>query len=127
MVSVLKDRGTVIEDGDGAVGLAAGIMLVGEPGARAHLEVALLPAQPPYDRTGLAVDLIHGGGAAGRDKQVIVVVHIYGIDVEVVDARQGTLRRLGEALLKADVVEAVPLKEHLSTLDVNLLDDTLPR
>src|SRR5919107_4184450 len=36
--------GAVIEDGDGTVSLASGVVLEGAPGARTHLEAAPLPA-----------------------------------------------------------------------------------
>jgi hypothetical protein len=46
---------------------------------------------------------------------VILVIHVYGVDVEVVVG-------LEIRLLEADVLQAVPLEEHLSGLDVDLLD-----
>src|SRR3712207_6291830 len=52
--------GAIIENGDGAIGLAPSVVVPGGPGARAHPEVALLPAQPPYDLTALAVYLADG-------------------------------------------------------------------
>src|SRR5919112_3642627 len=50
--------GSVVEDGDGAVSLAPSVVLIGAPGARAHLEVALLAVQPPYDLSALALYLV---------------------------------------------------------------------
>ena len=89
--------------------MAADVVLEGEWGARAHLEVVLLPAQSPHDLACLAVDLVDGAGRAGGDEQVILVIHIYGVDVEVVVG-------LEIRLLEADVLQAVPLEEHLAGL-----------
>ena len=44
--AIADNRGTVIEDGDGAVGQSAGVVLPVEPGAFSHLEVALLATKP---------------------------------------------------------------------------------
>jgi hypothetical protein len=67
----------VIEDSDGAVGLAPGVVLVGPPGARVHLEVALLAAQAPHDLAGFTVDLVDGRGYVSGDEQVGVVIDVY--------------------------------------------------
>src|SRR5215203_5596992 len=123
----MKDRGAVIEYADSVVGLAASVGLVSELGAWPHLEVAFLPAQAPYDLTAHAVDLVDGGGFAGGDEQVVVMVHVYRVDVEVVDAAVVILRRRDVGLVEAYMLEAAPFEEHLAGLDVKLLDDTLPR
>src|SRR5215210_6506783 len=77
----------VFEDGDSAVGLAAGIVLVSESGAWPHLEVALFAAQAPYNLAALAIDFVDAGCPAATDKQVAIMIYVYGVDVEVVDAR----------------------------------------
>src|SRR5215217_8757564 len=123
----MKNRGAIIEDRDGTVGLAAGVVLVGESGSRAHLEVALFAAQTPNDLTAHAVDLVDGGGFAGGDEQVVVVVHVNRVDVEVVDAAVVILRGRDVGLVEAYMLEAAPFEEHLAGIDVKLLDDTLPR
>src|SRR5215204_974626 len=115
--------GPVIEDREGAVRLAAGVVLVGEFGAWPHLEVALFTAQPPYNLTALAVDLVGGGGVAGRDDPVTVMIHVYGVDMEVVEVLRGTHPRFEIGLVEFHVIEAVPFEEHLSGLDINLLSD----
>src|SRR5918998_4618580 len=96
-------RNTVIEDGDGAIGLAARVVLKDGSSARPHLKCALFPPQAPYDLTGHAVDLVDGGGLAGGDYQVAVVVYVYGVDVEVVKGFLGSIR-LGVGLVEADVL-----------------------
>ena len=53
------------------------------------------------------------------------MVHVYGVDVEVVDAGVVILRRRDVGLVQGHVVEAVPFEEHLAGLDVQLLDDAL--
>src|SRR5215212_1188276 len=112
----LSGHVTIVEDGDLTVGVAAGVVLESGPGAGTHLEVALLPAQTPDDLSRLSVDLVHGGGVAGGDEQVILIVYVYGVDVEVVVG-------LGVRRVEADVLEAVPLEDDLTALDVDLLDD----
>src|SRR5215218_9105521 len=112
---------TIIEDGYGAVRLATGVVLPGPPGAWIHLEGALLAAQPPQDLTALAVDLVDGGGSAGGDKQVGVVIDIYGVDVEVVEGHPGILRWVSVGLFRCYVLQAVPLEDDFPTLDVYLL------
>src|SRR5215212_6512599 len=109
-VAVVNVRGAVIEDRDGAVGLAAGVVLVSEAGALTHLEVALFAAQAPYNLATLAIDLVDGGCPAATDKQVAIVIHVYGVDVEVVDAGTNMNIRCGinVGLLEVNVVEAVP-------------------
>ena len=82
---VVFEHATVIEDGDGAIGVAPGVVSVAGSGASTHLEVALLASEPPYELTATAVDLVDGEGiAGGGDEQVGVVIYLYGIDVEVV-------------------------------------------
>src|SRR5829696_6094378 len=81
--------GTVIEDGDGAVLVAAGVVLVGELGAWTHLEVAVFPSQPPQDLPTVALYLVDAPGVAGREEQIAIVVYVYGVDVEVVVAMAG--------------------------------------
>src|SRR5215208_176035 len=85
--AAVNDRGAVIEDRNGAVGLAAGVVLVGESGTWPHLEVALFPSQPPDYLATLAIDLVDAACPAGTDQQVAIVVYVYGVDVEVIDAR----------------------------------------
>ena len=75
----------IIEDGDSPVCLAAGVVLEGGSGTRTHLEVALLPAESPHDLARLSADLVHGTGRAGGDEQVILIIYVYGVDVEVVE------------------------------------------
>jgi hypothetical protein len=70
---------------------------------------------PPDHLPALAVDLVDGTGRAGGDEQVILVIHVYGVDVEVVVG-------LGVRLVEADVLQAVPLEYDLAGLDVELLD-----
>src|SRR5215213_6145328 len=84
--AAVNDRGAVVEDGDGAVGLAAGVVLVGESGTWPHLEVALFPSQPPDDLATLEIDLVDAACPAATNKQVAIVVYVYRVDVEVVDA-----------------------------------------
>src|ERR687886_168103 len=73
-------RGAIIEDGDGTVGLAPGVVLEGKSGTWAHLEIALLAPKAPYDLAGFTVDFVDGGGFASGDEQVGVVIHVYGVD-----------------------------------------------
>jgi hypothetical protein len=103
-----------------AVSLTAGVVLVAGSGARAHLEVALLATQAPYDLAALAVDLVDSGGMASGDEQVIVMIYVYGVEMEVV--KVPPVLRLTVGLLDADVIQAAPLEEHLSGLDVYLLE-----
>jgi hypothetical protein len=76
--------GAVIEDGDGAVSRAPSVVLEGALGARPHLEVALLPTQPPQDLAATAVYLVDTPGVAGIDEQIVVGLYFYGVYVEVV-------------------------------------------
>src|SRR5215212_9713470 len=118
--------GTVIENGDGAVSLAPSVVLVGESGARSHLEVALLTPEPPQDLAAFALYLVDGRGPFSGDEEVAVKVYVYGVDVEVVEGRAGVLWRLAEGLLDANMVQAAPLEEHLSCLEVELLGYPFP-
>src|SRR5215208_962038 len=61
---VYRGVGTVVEDGDGAVLLTAGVVLEGGVGALSHFEVALLTAQAPQDPAALAVDLVDSPGVS---------------------------------------------------------------
>jgi hypothetical protein len=74
----------IVEDCNSTVGMAAGVMLKGGPDTRTHFEVAILPAKTPDDLSRLPVDLVHRASPAGRDEQVILVIYIYGVDVEVI-------------------------------------------
>src|SRR5215207_8852358 len=51
-----------------------------------------------------------------------VIVYVYGVDVEVVERRLEIRWWFEIRLLKGHVLQAVPLKEHLAGLDVDLLD-----
>ena len=76
----------------------------------------------------LAVYLVDGRGLAGRDEQVVVVIHVYGVDVEVIDTGVvQILPRPGKSLLEAYVIQAAPLEEELPGLDVEFLNDALYR
>src|SRR5215216_1046640 len=119
-------RGAVVEDGDGAVLLAPGVVLVGEPGARTHLEVAPFAAKAPDDLAALAVHLVDGPGSLGVDEEVAVWFHLYGVDVEVVDRLLGIFPGPTVRFPHADVIEAVPLEEHLARFEVELLGYALP-
>jgi hypothetical protein len=88
-------------------------VLVGESGARAHLELTLFTTKAPYDLAALAVDLVDGEGSACGDEQVAVVIYVYGSDVEVVEVLLivevleeplGTFRWLEVALLETYVL-----------------------
>src|SRR5215203_1945152 len=116
-------RALVVEEGDGAVFLAAGVVLEGETGPLAHSEVAPLPAEAPDHLPALPVHLVDGGGLAGADEQVAVVVLSHRVYVEVVVGVALVGVRPGGGLLEADVLQAVPLEEDLARLDVHLLDD----
>src|ERR687897_789710 len=118
--------GAVVEDGDGAVSLASGVVLEGALGAWTHLEVAPLPAESPHDLAAVALYLVYGPGIAGTEEQVAVGLYVYGVDVEVVVEKVGIFGQLDVGLLDADVFQAVPLKEHLPGLEVHLLDDPFP-
>src|SRR5215204_1725284 len=118
--------GTVIENGDGGVSVASSVVLEGEWGARSDLEVAFVAAEPPQDLAALAVDLVDGRGPFSGDEEVAVEVYVYGVDVEVVEGCAGVLRRLAVGLFDANMVQAAPLEEHLSSLEVELLGDPFP-
>src|ERR687894_1630461 len=61
--------GSVVEDGDGAVSLAPGVVLEGALGAWTHLEVALFPAESPHDLAAVALYLVYGPRVAGTKEQ----------------------------------------------------------
>src|SRR5215204_3373519 len=54
---------------------------------------------------------------------MILTEGVYGVDVEVVEGPFLILFRLVVRLVEPDVIEAVPLEEHLAGLDVDLLGD----
>jgi hypothetical protein len=54
------------------------------------------------------------------------VIYVYRVDVEVVDAGAAILQWSGIGLIQVYMIDAMPLEEHLSGLDVELLEDTLP-
>jgi hypothetical protein len=83
--------GAVVEDGDGAVSLAAGVVLEGAPGTGTHLEIALLPAESPHDLATVALYLVYGPHVADTEEQVAVGLYVYGFDVEVVVDVVGSL------------------------------------
>jgi hypothetical protein len=65
------------------------VLVESGPEARVHLKVAHLADQAPHDLARLAVYLVDGAGPAARDEQATVVVHVYGIDVKVVEGPSG--------------------------------------
>src|SRR5919107_3214679 len=119
-------RGAVVEDGDGAVGLAAGVVLGDRAGALTHLEVAPLAAQAPHYLAAVTVHLVNGVGSLGVDKEVAVRFYLYGVDVEVVEGHVGVFRRGGGGPRDAHVVPAVPLEKHLARPEVELLGYAVP-
>src|SRR5919107_4807566 len=114
--------GAVIEDGNSTVSLASRVVLEGDPGVLTHLEVAPLPAKSPYELSALALYLVDAPGIAGTEEQVAVGLYVYGIDVDVVE-KVGIFGQLDVGLLDADVLQAVPLEDDFTALDVHLLDD----
>jgi hypothetical protein len=66
---VPRQVGAAVEDGDGTVLVAAGVVLEVGTGALSRLEVAPLAAQAPQDSAALAVDLVNGPRVAGRDER----------------------------------------------------------
>ena len=51
-------------------------------------------SEPPQYLAAVALYLVDGTGIAGRDDQVVVVVYVYGVDVEVVVEIMGLSGRL---------------------------------
>src|SRR5215212_1100068 len=105
----------VVEDCDGSAGMASSGVLVEELRVWPHLEVAPLTAEAPDDVARLAVDLEESGGRAGREEQVVLVEYVYRVEVEVIVVA-------GLVLREFDVIQAVPLEEHLPGLYVYFLD-----
>src|SRR5215208_212248 len=93
--------GAVIEDGDGAVLVAPSVVLEGAPGARTHIEVALLPAEAPQDLSTGAFYLVDAPGVASGDEQVAIEIYVYGVDVEVVVGKVEIVGWLDVGLLDA--------------------------
>ena len=77
-------------------------MLEGGAGAFPHLEVAPLAAEAPDDLAASSVQFVDGGGVAGGDEEVVVLVYVYGVDVEVVEGFP--VLRLEVRFLGADVL-----------------------
>ena len=96
------DLVAVVEEGEGAVGLAAGVVLPGEAGVGGDREVGVFAAQAPDDLAGVAVDLVDGVGVAAGDEQVVVVVDGDRVEVDVVPV----LADGPVGLADRDVVEA---------------------
>src|SRR5215212_9724518 len=105
--------------------MAAGVVLVVRPRPLTHGEVAFLSAKAPDHLAPLAVYLVDGGGPAGRDEQVSVVVYVHGVDVEVVERRLEIGWWFEIRLFQGHVLQAVPLEEDLAGPDVDLLDYTV--
>src|SRR5262249_34561545 len=109
--------------------MAARVVLPPERRPGPHLEIALLAAQPPEDRTGLAVELVDRARVARRDEVVAVRLLLDRVDVEVVvrvaGRRAAGARQRDVRLVDRDLVEAVPVEEDLARRDVDLLDDAV--
>src|SRR5256885_6444465 len=69
----------VVEDRDRSVGMASCIVLPGELRSGAHLEVALLAAEPPDDLLRRAVDLVDGMRVACGYQQAAARLHVDGV------------------------------------------------
>src|SRR5699024_5125434 len=74
----------IVEQYQGAVGVASGRVLPFEHRVVGHVEVAVRPTQRPDDLTGLPVEFIDRVGVTGRDEYVAVVIQGGRVDVEVV-------------------------------------------
>src|SRR4051812_21646485 len=61
--------GAFVEDRDGAVGGAAGVVLGDELRARPQPEVAVAAAEPPHHMAVVAVDVVDRARVAARDEQ----------------------------------------------------------
>ena len=121
--------GSVVEERDRSVGPAACVVLPREPNALAERKVTSLAAEPPEDATAAPVDLIERVRVTRGDEKVPVRLHVDGVDVEVVPRRRlRALCRRGSVhvrLTKRDAGVAVPLEQHASGGDRDLLDDSL--
>jgi hypothetical protein len=115
----------IVEEGQVAVGQAAGIVLPGEARAAAELEVAALAAEPPEDPSCSSADLVDRVRVAGGDDEVAVPVDLDRVDVEVVVEPVGVAGQAVVGLDEANVLDAVPLEQHAARPDVELLESSL--
>src|SRR5215211_5262502 len=99
--------GAIIEDGDGAVLVAPSVVLEGAPGAKTHIEVALLPAEAPQDLSTGAFYLVYTPGVASGYEQVTIEIYVYGVDVEVVVGKVGIVGWRDVGLLDGEVFHAM--------------------
>ena len=95
-------------------------MLPRERRPGAHIEGAPPPPEPPEDGAGPPVDLVDRVCVACRDEQIAVTAELDRVDVEVVERRFPSPLRVG--LRECDAAEGVPLEQHPSRRDVELLE-----
>ena len=86
------------------------------------LKLECLPPSVHTVRSG-SVDVVGGPRVAAGDDQVPLPVGIERVHVEVVERRPRALGHRLVAVGERDVIEAVPLEQEQSGLDVDLLDD----
>src|SRR5204862_6724335 len=116
--------GAVVEDPDRPVALASRVVLPCEAHAFTEPVIAPLAAEPPEDSAGLPADLVDGLGIACRNEEVAVHVDGDRVDVEVVERGRRLARRLRVRLTRRDVVDAMPVEEHPSACEIELLHTT---
>jgi hypothetical protein len=89
----------------------------------AHPERRLLAADRPVDGTVRARDVVDLARVPGRDEDVAVGLRLDRVDVEVVPRHPLAPGDRRVTRPEGDVVEAVPLVEDETGLDVDLLGD----
>jgi hypothetical protein len=93
-----------------------------------NLNVLFFPPEAPHDLPGAAVELVDRRGVPRGDEDAAVGVDLGRVDVEVVIrvlARALVLRDRQVGLRERHLGQAVPLEEHATTRDRQLLDDSL--
>ena len=120
-----RGRRLVVEETERARIHGLRIVLPCERDSVPEREIALRPAEPEQNGAGVPIEFVHGPGIPRRDEQIPVRVDAHRIDVEVVERGARSRRHRAVTLTERHVIETVPLEDHPSRRDVELLDDAV--
>ncbi|KAH3662565.1 hypothetical protein OGAPHI_005817 [Ogataea philodendri] len=97
---------------------------------KARAGLARNASQLPDNLACLSVDLVHRGGVSGREQVVSVLVLVDRVDMEVIPRIARVITRTGitrvnweHRLVRRNVVQRGPFKQHLAGLKVKFLEN----
>lgn len=123
--------GCIVEEGHGAVGVPARVMLPGKPGRVAVGqigEIVGLPTESPQDIPRVSVDANDSVHMPRRDHVITLVRFVHAVDVEVIKGTCALSSFRTErfvCVLDRKMLGRAPLKEQFASFNIELLENRI--